>query len=153
MTVDPDISRHIMQEELEAMAPLAASYGWDVVPDLENLTVSAEMKSAVDGQIYVVEARCDGYKALPPFFEFIHPEDGERGTHRCYPAGGTFFHSTPCICVQWNRKAYQDVGGPHSDWKMADWMTSRPGTTTLGDMFHLIQREINNTSQYRGRMG
>jgi hypothetical protein len=152
MTVERDISRQIIEEEVEAMRPLASSYGWEVVVDLANLTVTVKMKSSVDAQLYIVEATCDGYKALPPHFEFIHPESGERGTQRCYPVGGSFFHSTPCICVQWNRKAYKDVGGPHVDWKMTDWISARPGMTTLGDMFHLIQREINNKNQYRGRM-
>lgn len=153
MTVDPEITRQIIKEEVEAMRPLASTYGWEVIMSLPDLTVTVKMRSAVDGQTYIVEARCDGYKALPPYFEFIHHETKERGTQRCYPVGGSFFHPTPCICVQWNRKAYRDVGGPHADWKMTDWMSARPGMTMLGDMFHLIQREINNPNQYHGRMG
>lgn len=152
MSVDPTITQQMIQAELEAMAPLASSYDWEVVPDLSNLTITIKMRSTIDNQVYIVEARCDGYKALPPIFEFIHPETGERGTHQCYPAGGTFFHSTPCICVQWNRKAYQQLGGPHGDWNMTAWIDARPGMTTLGDMFHLIQTQINKQGQYRGRM-
>lgn len=152
MSVDPEISRQIVTEELAAMAPVADSYSWEVRADLPSLTVTVKMKSRLDGQVYVVEARCDGYKAIPPYFEFIHPETGERGTARCYPADGSFFHSTPCLCVQWNRKAYRDHGGPHGDWVMANWASARPGTTSLGDMIHLIQTQINRQGIYRGRM-
>jgi hypothetical protein len=152
MSVDSDITRQILQEELGLMAPLAASYRWKVSVDLPALTATVEMTSAIDAQRYVVEARCDGYKALPAYFEFLHPETKERGTPRCYPADGSFFHTIPCICVQWNRKAYKEHGGPHGDWQMVNWASYRPGIVTLGDMFLLIQRRINDKGCYRGRM-
>lgn len=153
MSVDPDISRQIIREEVEAMSALASTYGWTVNLDFPKLTVTLHMRSNVDNQVFIVEAKCDDYKALPPIFEFIHPETSERGTPTCYPAGGSYFHKTPCICVQWNRKAYRQLGGPHGNWEMINWMKARPGMTTLGDMFHLIQIEINKKSQYTGRMG
>ncbi len=153
MTVDPEISRQIVQEEVEAMASIAYEYGWEVTPNLQTFTVTVKMHSAIDQEVYVVEARCDNYRSLPPYFEFIHPQTSERGTQRCYPADGSYFHSTPCICVQWNRKAYQSEGGPHADWDMAGWMAARPGTISLGDMFHLIQVRINKRDAYKGRMG
>jgi hypothetical protein len=152
VSVDPDISRRIMEEELAAMAPLAATYGWEVHSDLPNLTVTVRLRSAIDGEVYVLEARCDDYKALPPVFEFIHPDNSERGTRRCYPKDGSFFHTNPCICIQWNRKAYQSLGGPHGDWSLANWMSDRPTMQELGGMFGLVQRQINNLSQYQGRM-
>lgn len=152
MSVDPEITRQILQEEVKSMAALASSYKWEVTQNPSDLTVTVKMVSVIDQQKYIVEARCDGYKAIPPYFEFLHPETQERSTKRCYPSGGSFFHPTPCICVQWNRKSYRDEGGPHGDWAMAAWLSARPGTTTLGDMFHLIQKEINRRGQYRGRM-
>jgi len=153
VSVDPDITRRILDEELKDMSPLATTYGWVVYPDLPNLTVTVRMQSAIDGEVYVLEARCDDYKALPPVFEFIHPESGERGSPRCYPKDGNFFHTNPCICIQWNRNAYQPLGGPHGDWSLADWMISRATMQELGGMFGLVQRQINNPSQYQGRMG
>ncbi|MHB1414247.1 MAG: hypothetical protein ACYC1C_03260 [Chloroflexota bacterium] len=152
MTVDPSITRQIIAEEVEGLRSLALSCGWEVTLDSGNLTVTVRMKSTVDDQTYILEAKCDGYRAVPPLFELIHPETGERGTRRCYPAGGTFFLRAPCICVQWNRKAYRQLGGPHGDWQMVNWACARPGTTTLGDMFLVVQREINKRGQYRGRM-
>jgi hypothetical protein len=152
MTVDAGVTRQILQEELGAMEPIASSYGWDVTTNLEALTVTVTMRSVIDKEIYIVEACCDGYRAIPPYFEFIYPNSVERGTHRCYPADDSYFHSTPCICVQWNRKAYKTEGGPHQDWQISDWMAARPGTIALGDMFHLIQVRINKRGAYKGRM-
>ncbi len=152
MSVDPAITRQILEEEVESLSSLASSYKWQVSFDPAALIVSVKMKSLIDEEVYIVEARCDGYKLLPPYFEFIHPSLEERGTKRCYPKGSGYFHKAPCICVQWNRKAYKSEGGPHGDWSINDWMKARPGTCTLGDMFHLIQKEINKRGQYNGRM-
>ena len=132
------------------MESLVASYGWKVLENRQNITVQVQMKSIVDQEVFILEAKCDDYKALPPYFEFIHPSANERGTKRCYPKDGSFFHETPCICVQWNRKAYKVEGGPHSDWQMTNWMSYRPGMATLGDMFHMVQMVINNTWNYQG---
>lgn len=150
MSVAPEITRAILKEEIEAMKPLAASFEWTVTSDFETLVVTVKMRSRVDNEVYIVEARCDDYKELPPFFEFIHPETGERGIQRGYPNGGSYFHSHPCICVEWNRKTY--INGPHQrDWQLANWQSKRPSMTALGDMFHLIQTEINKKGQYVGR--
>lgn len=152
MSVDPAITRQILEEEVRAMAALAASYGWEVIPDFPSLIVTVRLRSIVDQEMFIIEARCDNYKEIPPFFELVHPVTGERGTRACYPSSGSYFHSTPCICVQWNRKAYHSQGGPHKDWELANWLQARPGMLTLGDMFHLIQKEINKRGQYKGRM-
>ena len=156
MSVDPGLTWRIIEEELQLMAPLVTSYGWEVVSDSANLTVSVKMKSVVDSQVYILEAKCDDYKALPPYFEFIHPDTKERGTKGCYPADGSFFISpsdkSPCLCVEWNRKAYSVHGGPHADWPMPNWQNLRPSMNTLGDFFSLVQRQINNRQIYKGRM-
>jgi hypothetical protein len=156
MSVDPGLTWRIIEEELQMMAPLVTSYGWEVFSDHANLTVSVKMKSSIDSEIYIVEAKCDDYKALPPFFEFIHPETKERGTKSCYPIDGSFFifpdGKPPCLCVQWNRKAYSVHDGPHADWPMPNWVNLRPGMTMLGDFFHLVQRRVNDKQMYKGRM-
>lgn len=149
MSVAPEVTREILREELVTMASLASTYGWEVTPDLEALTVQVKLKSAVDGEVYLLEAQCNDYKELPPFFEFIHPITGERGSRSAYPNGGSFFHNHPCICVEWNRKTY--VSGPHPKWHLADWQRKRPTMTTLGDMFSLVQYEINKQGRYKGR--
>jgi hypothetical protein len=149
MSVAPEVTREILKEELETMASLASTYGWEVTLNLEALTVQVKLKSVIDSELYVLEAQCNDYKELPPLFEFIHPETGERGIRSAYPNGGSFFHEHPCICVEWNRKA--TLNGPHPEWKLADWQRKRPTMTYLGDMFLLVQQEINRRSQYTGR--
>lgn len=137
------------------MSALTSSCGWKVTPDLDNLVITVQMKSAIDGEKYILEAKCDDYREIPPLFEFIHPVDGTRGTHRCYPSdrgGSNYFHSKPCICIQWNRNAYGLHGGPHGEWVMTSWADGRPGTLALRDMIYLVHRQINDPTQYRGRM-
>jgi hypothetical protein len=155
MSVDADVTRRIIAEEMAAALELARTYNWVVTIDFPAVKVTVRMKSAVDGEEYVVEAQCDDYRAKPPLFEFIHPATGERGTHAAYPDDGgrsqPFFHPAPCVCIQWNRKAYGEFQGPHGDWPMADWVGAVRGQDRLGDMFHLIQREINLKDIYRGR--
>jgi hypothetical protein len=144
MSVDLEVTRQILKEEVDRMAALATSYGWTVATDLSALTVTVRMRSCLSQAEYIIEAKCDNYREMPPFFEFIHPNTGERGTKRCYPSPeSSYFHGMPCICIQWNRKAYQNHGGPHGDWTMANWMSYRPSTKSLGDMFIAIQSEID----------
>lgn len=149
MSVALEVTREILKEELVPMMSLASTYGWEVTSNLETLTVQVKLKSAVDGELYCLEAQCNDYKELPPFFEFIHPLTGERGSKSAYPDGGSFFHGHPCICVEWNRKTY--INGPHPEWQLADWQRRRPTMTTLGDMYSLVQYEINKQGQYKGR--
>lgn len=151
MTVDINVTRMILQEEFEAMENIASNWNWIKAADYDRLVVTVEMQSAIDQQVYIVEARCNDYRAIPPYFEFIDRQSGQRGTSHCYPAGGSYFHPKPCVCVQWNRKAYQTEGGPHGDWPMANWGAAWPGIV-LGDMFLLIQLQINKRDVYKGRM-
>jgi len=111
------------------------------------------MRSAIDGEAYEFEISLDDYRALPPAFELRHLATGERGTRRCYPKGGLgYFHNQPVLCAPWNRKAYAALGGPHSDWAMAQWSTYRPNHTRLGDILALIQNLLDDRSSYEGRM-
>jgi len=152
--VDPAISRAIVESEMERSAPIAATFGWLVERDPGGLIVRVGMRSAVDEQEYLLEAGCDNYKAWPPYLEFIEPGTLARGSARAYPRGGNgYFHSLPCICAPFSRKAYQTWGGPHGDWSPGDWVRLAPAFSTLGEIFHLVQRLINDTRLYQGRMG
>jgi hypothetical protein len=162
MAVDPEISRQHIRQELALVNELAATYKWEVTPDLDSLIVTVKMR-AHNGDLFVVEAKCDDYKEVPPFFEFIDPDTGERSTRRAYPkTTDSFFHdSGPCICAPFSRKAYKSVvqSGPHSDWTFGDWQTSQASNVNwsnfskLGDMFGLIYTRISRPDLYRGRMG
>jgi hypothetical protein len=161
MAVAPEISRHVLEEEIAQMSALVESYGWTVLADLPSLKVVTKMR-AHNGDRYVVEADCENYKEWPPFFEFMDPDSGERGTRPAYPQStDSFFHpSGPCICAPFNRKAYKSVvnTGPHPDWGFGDWMTSHANgydwslVRTLGDMLGMIQTRIMVPELYKGRM-
>jgi hypothetical protein len=162
MAVDAEISRQHLCQELALVNELAATYRWEVTPDYDSLLVVVKMR-AHTGDMYVVEAKCDNYKEVPPLFEFIDPESGERGTRRAYPkTTDSFFHdSGPCICAPFSRKAYKSVvaTGPHDDWKFGDWQTSTASNiqwanfAKLGDMFGLIHTRVSRPDLYKGRMG
>ena len=78
MAVDAEISRQHIRQELASVEQLATSCHWEVLADYASLVVLVKMK-ACTGDPYIVEARCDDYKEVPPFFEFIDPETGLRG--------------------------------------------------------------------------
>lgn len=161
MAVDPEISRQHLRDELALFKELAATHKWGVIPDYGRLTVLVTMYSHTS-DLFILEIRCDDYKEAPPFFEFIDPVSGDRGTRHAYPKStDSFFHdSGPCICAPFNRKAYKSVvqTGPHGDWKFGDWQTSTANNVNwancskLGDMLGLIQTRLDRPDRYRGRM-
>jgi hypothetical protein len=162
MAVNPDITRQYLREELALVEPLAALYRWGVTPDLERLTVRVTMH-AHNGDLFIVEVLCDNYKEAPPFFEFIDPDSGVPGSIHAYPKGNDSFFNTsgPCICAPFNRKAYKSVvaTGPHADWSLGDWMTSKANGVNwanfakLGDMLGAINTRLSRPDLYGGRMG
>lgn len=160
--MDPEITRHHLREELAIVSELAATRRWEIRPDLEQLMVLATMY-AHTGDKFVLQIRCDNYKELPPFFEFLDPETGQPGTKRAYPKTmDSFFHeSGPCICAPFNRKAYKSIvpTGPHGDdWKLGDWQTSTASNVNwsnfskLGDMLGMIDTRLSRPDMYKGRM-
>ena len=161
MSVDPEVSRQYLRQELELMTELAATQKWEVAADYDQLIVVVKMH-AHTSDLFIVEAHCDDYKEVPPFFEFIDPETGERGSNYAYPkTTDSFFHNSgPCICAPFSRKAYKSVvqTGPHGDWSFGDWQTSTASNvhwanySKLGDMFGLIYTRLSRPDLYKGRM-
>lgn len=143
------------------MRPLATSHGWEIEESLPALKVVVKMR-AHNRDLFIVEAQFDNYKEWPPSFEFIDADSGERGTRRAYPQStDSFFHASgPCICAPFNRKAYKGVvaTGPHADWPLGDWMTSKANgydwsrAKKFGDMLALIQTRLQFPHLYKGRM-
>lgn len=161
MSVLPEVSRQYIRSEMSSVQDLAVIHGWEVQPDYDHLIVEVRMQ-AYTGDRFIVEARCDDYKEIPPFIEFIDPESCEKGTARAYPKGNdSFFHeSGPCICAPFNRKAYRSVveNAPHGDWDLTDWMNSNAegvhwsNHSTLAGIFEMIQVRLNRADLYAGRM-
>lgn len=148
----PDLSRVYVEEELAALIPLKATFGWELRSDFAALKVRTTLKSARDNQIYVLDLAFDNYKEWPPYLEFVEWDTGKIGTRRAYPKGGRgYFHTHPCICAPFSRKAYNRYGGPHGDWDINNWISLTPTVNTLGDILLLVQRLLND-STYQGRM-
>jgi hypothetical protein len=153
VAVAPDVTRAHVEDELNEARGWAERHRWSINWRSEQLILEVTMRSVIDEEIYELEATLRDYRALPAAFELRHLVTGERGTHRCYPKGGLgYFHNQPVLCAPWNRKAYAALGGPHSDWAMAQWWTYRPNHARLGDILALIQELLNDRSSYQGRM-
>lgn len=153
MVVAPEVSRTHVEGDLAALKVWAELNRWVLDWRPGQLLLGVSMRSAVDGESYELEIALDGYRALPPSFQFVRSSSGERGTHRCYPRGGRgYFHTLPVICAPWNRLAYAAHGGPHGDWAMANWHTYRANHRRLGDMLALVQELLDDRSSYQGRM-
>lgn len=159
MPVDPAVTRAVLEQELEEVRALGRTHKWGIIPDFAHLTVTVTMYSHT-GDLFIIEARCDNYKEVPPFFEFIDPITGDRGRKAAYPKGNdTFFHDAPCICAPFNRKAYKTIDplGPHGDWNIGDWThctangTAWENYSRLADMFGLIQTRLSRPALYKGR--
>lgn len=162
MAVDSTISRAIVLEELGRVEAVAKTFGWDIAPDPSGLLFTATLTAHTSDR-FVLEVECHDYREVPPLFEFVDPETGERGVPRAYPkSNDSLFHSSgPCICAPFNRKAYKSVfpSGPHGDWDLGNWTNSRANgfnwsnVSTLGDMLGLIQTRLSRPELYCGRLG
>ena len=151
-----------MREELSQMRDLAQTYKWEVIPNFDALSILVKMR-AHTGDLFIIDVLCENYKEHPPFFEFIDPDTGVRGTPHAYPKGhDSLFHTSgPCICAPFNQKAYKSVvdTGPHPEWSFGDWMTSKANNydwsphSNLAGMLLLVQTRISRPEYYQGRMG
>jgi hypothetical protein len=152
MSVSPTVSRAHVEEELEEVARWSERCGWLLDWQPEQLVLRVTMRSSIDDEQYVFEFLFEDYREIPPLIELLHPVTGERGTARCYPAGGRgYFHPNRLICAPWNQRAYAVHSGPHSDWEMKNWATYRPHHHRLGSILALLQDLLNDPS-YTGRM-
>lgn len=160
MAVDPEVSRAVMEHELAAVTALSTQYAWEITIDPGKPLFSVRMR-AHNGDEYRLTVECDDYREVPPYFEFLDPVTGEPGTRNAYPAQtkDSFFHSAPCICAPFNRKAYKTdrFPGPHTDWGFGDWARSTANNyawsnaSTLGDMLGIIQTRLLRPEYYGGR--
>jgi hypothetical protein len=86
---------------------------------------------------------------FPPNVEFVGLDRSERGTARLYPQG---FHTTPCVCMRYNRKAYGERGGPHSDWRLLDWRLPTGNGVGIDSLALMISDLHSKILQSSGRM-
>ena len=119
------------------------------------------MQSENDEKFYL-QGTFGDYRAYPPIWEWYDEswtttEDLHLGPHPGdSPFGSSMFiqhNARGLICAPFNRLAYGDHNGPHSDWgNPAQWMTAGQGyvhAVTIGDMLNLILRDFRYS---KGRM-
>lgn len=152
MSVSGEVSLEVVRGELVAAVQYAAAAGLEV--DASSLA-ETQLKFYVkfenpNAERFCAEFDCREYPLHPPLVEFVNEARTERGTPRLYPQG---FHPTPCICMRYNRKAYSEKGGPHSDWRLLDWRLPT-GTGVAIDTLALIISDLHSKIfQSTGRMG
>jgi len=150
----------VEQEELEPARQWARRAGVELTWDAEALQLRAVLTQRATGERFFLLGCLDGYKAVPPAWEFRDQAWEVAGAKRNYPAAasipgiGSIFHAKPVICAPFNRLAYQILGGPHGDWGGPEqWLKAAPSSAhadTLADMLALIARDMNHSN---GRMG
>lgn len=150
----------VEQEELEPARQWALRAGVELTWRRETLELRAVFRQRSSGELFYLLGNLEGYKAVPPAWEFYGEEGGSPGAKRNYPARaiidgvGSIFHPKPVICAPFNRLAYQAHGGPHKNWGNPEqWLKAATGhahADTLADMLALIARDMNHSN---GRMG
>lgn len=151
MKVPRDVSLTYVEKELEEAEVHIDGLGLQLDTSMlseDDLRFRVSGESRADGEPYIVEFRCDDYRAIPAYVEMIDPESGEPGTEHAYP---DCFHNRPCICARFNRKTYPEHTGLHGSWEYGDWATD--GTTDhLGGMISHIWGHIHgHQGNYGGR--
>lgn len=149
--VEPELSLEAVKNELVEAEKFASSAGISLDSSklmAENLGFSARFFNR-NGDTFFARFDCADYPLLPPFIEFTDESGGEAGGRDLYP---NVFHVTPCVCMRYNRKAYQQLGGPHGDWRMIDWHLATSGGGPIGGLAMIISDLHAKILDSTGRM-
>ncbi len=78
MAVDPEITKQYIREELALAKDLAVAQKWGIIPNYEQLTVLVTMY-AHNGELFIVEVRCDDYKENPHSLSLLTLSQAKEG--------------------------------------------------------------------------
>jgi hypothetical protein len=152
LSLPGEVSLQAVQSELAAAAGYAAAAGIEL--DTLGLTTDHMFFYAtfqnLAGERFVAEFDCRDYPLHPPTIEFLSEDRAQRGLPRMYPAG---FHNMPCVCMRYNRKAYQERGGPHTDWRLLDWQLPTSNGVPIDSLALVLSDLDSKIRQSAGRMG
>lgn len=150
MTALPSaVARASAEEELGAARAWSSRHNWTLLWAPESLLLRAATYHLPAGRLVEVTGRMDGYRAVPPTWQFVRPGSDEVGKE-WFPAAGpsSVFHGDVVICAPWNLRAYAEHGGPHADWSgPAAWLKVSGTTTaqTIGDMLATIDAHLRQS--------
>ncbi len=162
MTLAPAFSRAIVEAEVAGAARWTTRHGVTHTWDPEALLLRANLTKASTADRYLVLGRFDDYRELPPRWTFAALDGTGEGVPRNYPrvrrpkraALCMLYQGRPVICAPFNRLAYQELQGPHSDWGgPAGWLSVNTGSicaTHVADMLAALQVEVDASD---GRLG
>jgi hypothetical protein len=160
MTLPVSVTLALVEsDELPAAFAWAQAAGVDLSWDRETLQLRAVFRQRATNDKFYLQGTIDGYKALPPVWNFFD-STWQRTGRKFFPAAATLpggmssiFLTNPVICAPFNRLAFQQHGGPHADWGGPEqWLRAGAGyvhADTLADMLAVIARDINYSN---GRM-
>jgi hypothetical protein len=152
VSVSADLSLEAVLAQMPAVAAYAAAAGLTL--DASTLTQS-DLRFFVTfhnagGEPFVAEFDCRDFAMYPPTIEFVDAERKNRALPALYPAG---FHTMPCICARYNRKAYSERGGPHGDWRLIDWQLPTSNGVALDTLTMVVSDLHSKISASTGRLG
>jgi hypothetical protein len=136
-SVERPVSLETVNRELREAASFAASARLVIDTSMlieDDLRFFVQFHNRM-GEIFFAEFDCTDYPLYPPFIEFTNADYSVRGAKRLYPIG---FHETPCVCMRYSRKAYQELGGPHGDWRLLDWHLATSGGGVIDTLAMII---------------
>src|SRR6266851_406501 len=153
--LDPIVTQAVLTVEYPLLQDRARRAGWEVTFNHESLILEVRLTHEKAGQLYILRGYLDGYKAIPPAWEFVDPDTGDEGTAAAYPeppnptpGGGAsvFLKTYPprqrVICLPCNRLAYGEHQGPHREWTLANWMQVSFNYQTLCEMVNRINVDL-----------
>lgn len=154
MAVSAEVSVDTLNTEFADALQIATELGWRL-ERVDGLKVKASIEGPeIEGhesEVFIFEFSFADYKEKPPYIEGVHPVTGARNQPGCFPANTNgYFHQDRRICIEWNRGAYGELGGPHKDWQYANWMNNNEKCKTLSDMLFRLYTAIYH-QKYRGR--
>lgn len=152
--------------ELPGARAWAARRGYEFVFDESTLCLRLPLvgrsANGSAGERYLLKGNFDDYRAVPPAWQFVHPDTGADIGPSAYPAppqpnprgSGLFLASGPTgaiLCAHFNRLAYTEEQGPHGDWgPPTNWLNPPPSAYTraesVGDMLARIELEVREST-------
>ncbi len=118
----PEVTVATVEDELTGVQAYVQRHGWTVNWDPLQLCLFFTGQHPSDRSMMRIAANLDGYRSVPPAWTFEDPAR-QREAGRFFPRPGripsgrsSIFHSSGRICVPFNRLAYKNLGGPHSNW-------------------------------------
>ena len=71
---DRVVTRAELALEFPVLQERATRAGWQITLDADKLLLEVRLVQERSGLIYILRGYLDGYKAIPPAWEFVDPE-------------------------------------------------------------------------------